>query len=90
MIIQILKKNPEARTQPDLISLLPLVRENKFFAKHHIQGKNLNEACELLQYYGFFPKGAQIVRPSTSGSSPAKSIQLNFNMSKQLEMIIRC
>ncbi|CDW84448.1 UNKNOWN [Stylonychia lemnae] len=59
MIIQILKKNAESRTQVDLMTVMPLVKEQKFFQMHRIQGKDLNDVCELLTYE-YFPQGSII------------------------------
>jgi hypothetical protein len=50
MIIQILKKNPEYRTEKDLTLIEPLIKEIKFFKDREIHGQHLQEICMELKY----------------------------------------
>eukprot|EP00347_Sterkiella_histriomuscorum_P020456 403337736 len=68
MIIQILKKNAESRTQVDLMSLMPLVKEQKLFQLQKIQGKDLSDVCEFMTYE-FYPMGSLISNYNDNGES---------------------
>lgn len=50
MIIQILKKNPDFRTEKDLNILVPLIREIQFFKSRQIQNNHLVDICTELRY----------------------------------------
>jgi len=50
-MVQILKKNPESRTDKDLNFLVPIVREVDFFkANSGIQTHHLVDVCQELRY----------------------------------------
>lgn len=66
MVIQVLKKHTEHRTQVDIITLFPLVRDLQFFSQNRIQGKDLNDVCELLTYE-YHPKGSMLSDINESG-----------------------
>jgi hypothetical protein len=54
-MINLLKKNSDNRTQYEVQQLLCLVKEQKFFSNHNIQGsKELFDTCELLEFGGSF------------------------------------
>ena len=50
MIISILKKPPEFRTEKDLINLAPVIKEIMFFKTRNIEGAHLNDICMELRY----------------------------------------
>jgi len=49
-MIQILKKNPEARTEKNLDTLVPIVCEIEFFRKRDIDRRNMVDVCTELKY----------------------------------------
>ena len=51
MIISILKKNPELRTERDLNTLLPLIKQVEFFKKKKIRQEHIVEICSELRYH---------------------------------------
>eukprot|EP00347_Sterkiella_histriomuscorum_P015778 403355716 len=51
MIIQILKKNPEQRTEKDLNTLAPMLKEIRFFKERgEIETHHLIDLCQALRY----------------------------------------
>ncbi|CDW86844.1 cyclic nucleotide-binding domain containing protein [Stylonychia lemnae] len=50
LVISILKKNPEFRTEKDLNNLAPLIKEIQFFKQRNIEGAHLNDICMELRY----------------------------------------
>ena len=61
MIIQILKKNPELRSDKDLTVLEPLIKEVKFFKERQIEKHHLNEICAELTFE-FMPANEFVFR----------------------------
>ena len=49
-MIQILKKNPEGRTEKEMNFLLPIVREIDVFRTNNIQTHHLSDVCGELRY----------------------------------------
>lgn len=49
-MIQILRKNPELRTEKDLNALVPLLREVEFFRTNSIQTQHLVDVCSELRH----------------------------------------
>ena len=49
-MIQILKKNPELRTEKDVNFLVPLIREIDFFKNNQIKNEHLNDVASELRY----------------------------------------
>ena len=49
-LIEILKKEPEARTGPELNSLRAYISKIPFFAEQGISDKNILDMCELMTY----------------------------------------
>jgi hypothetical protein len=49
-MIQILKKNPEGRTEKEMNFLLPIVREIDVFRTNNIQTHHLTDVCQELRY----------------------------------------
>jgi hypothetical protein len=49
-MISILKKNPEARTDKNLDTLVPIVREIEFFRLNQIDAHNMVDVCTELKY----------------------------------------
>ncbi len=49
-MISILKKNPEARTDKNLDTLVPIVREIEFFRVNQIDAHHMVDVCTELKY----------------------------------------
>ena len=55
-MIVILKKSTDARTLSDVGSVMPYLRHCAFFKEMSIQGKDLQDVCELVTHEQY-PKG---------------------------------
>ena len=61
-----MKKNPEYRTEKDLLNLAPLIKEIQFFKQRNIEGNHLNDICLELRHE-FLPAGEFVFRQGDYG-----------------------